>query len=238
MVRDAALSHRGDRHRVGSDETSTTIPRELPMLEDHGAVLSHLFAQPFTSSFLDAVLEHDYETHRHLLNVGTLCARVARDRRAIRATKRWCSVKPGSSTTSGSSTFARRCSMRAHDFSEAEWRILRAHAARGEQMLHAHGAHAIARDRARPSRTARRLGLSRRPARARDPVGDAAALGRRRVRRDALGPPVRRRDLARRRARPAGRRATCCSTPTRSHALVATLGAHAPPPRKAVAPIS
>jgi HD-GYP domain-containing protein (c-di-GMP phosphodiesterase class II) len=31
-----------------------------------------------------------------------------------------------------------------HALSEAEWRILKAHAARGEQMLHAHGATALA----------------------------------------------------------------------------------------------
>lgn len=113
------------------------------MLEDHGAVLTHLFAQPFTPAFLGAVLEHDYETHRHLLNVGMLCARVAltaglsRDE-AVALGQAGLFHDIGKLHVRATLLNAR------YTLSEAEWRILRAHAARGEQMLRAHDAHAIA----------------------------------------------------------------------------------------------
>src|ERR1700736_1504597 len=52
-------------NRVGSGERRQPQTGHS-MLDDHRAVLSRLFGQPFTSAFLDAVLEHDYDTHRHL----------------------------------------------------------------------------------------------------------------------------------------------------------------------------
>jgi HD-GYP domain-containing protein (c-di-GMP phosphodiesterase class II) len=113
------------------------------MLEDHGAVLSRLFAQPFTAAFLGAVLEHDYETHRHMLNVGLLCARVgitaglSRDE-AVVLGQAGLFHDVGKLHVRGTLLNAR------HTLSEAEWRILRAHAARGEQMLRAQDAHGIA----------------------------------------------------------------------------------------------
>ena len=113
------------------------------MLGDHGGVLGDLFAQPFTSTLLGAVLAHDYETHRHLLNVGMLCARVARTAGLSREESALLGQAGlfhdiGKLHLKGALLNAR------HTLSEAEWRILRAHAARGEQMLHAQGAPALA----------------------------------------------------------------------------------------------
>jgi HD-GYP domain-containing protein (c-di-GMP phosphodiesterase class II) len=113
------------------------------MLEDRRAVLSLLFAQPFTSSFLDAVLEHDYDTHRHLLNVGTLCLRVAATA-GLSHEEALVLGQAGLFHDVGKLHVRATLLNARHDLSEAEWRILRAHAARGEQMLHAQGAHAIA----------------------------------------------------------------------------------------------
>ena len=113
------------------------------MLDDHGAVLGDLFAQPFTSAYLGAVLAHDYDTHRHLLNVGMLCARVAqtaglsRDEAVVLG-------QAGLFHDIGKLHIRRALLNARHTLSEAEWRILRAHAARGEQMLHAQGAPALA----------------------------------------------------------------------------------------------
>jgi HD-GYP domain-containing protein (c-di-GMP phosphodiesterase class II) len=113
------------------------------MLDDPGAVLGDLFAQPFTSSFLAAVLAHDYETHRHLLSVGMLCARVARcaglsREEAIVLGQAGLFHDIGKLHIRGALLNAR------YTLSEAEWRILRAHAARGEQMLSAHNVPALA----------------------------------------------------------------------------------------------
>jgi HD-GYP domain-containing protein (c-di-GMP phosphodiesterase class II) len=116
---------------------------EQYMLEDHGAVLSELFAQPFTSTLLGAVLAHDYETHRHLLNVGILCARVARTAGASREE----AVLIGQAGLFHDvGKLHVRCSLlnAQHELSESEWRIVRAHAARGEQMLAAYGAPGLA----------------------------------------------------------------------------------------------
>jgi HD-GYP domain-containing protein (c-di-GMP phosphodiesterase class II) len=113
------------------------------MLEDHGAVLSRLFAQPFTSAFLGAVLEHDYETHRHMLNVGLLCARVAitaglsRDEAVVLG-------QAGLFHDVGKLHIRENLLNARYTLSEAEWRILRAHAARGEQMLRAQDAPRLA----------------------------------------------------------------------------------------------
>jgi HD-GYP domain-containing protein (c-di-GMP phosphodiesterase class II) len=113
------------------------------MLDDYGAVLGDLFAQPFTSSLLGAVLAHDYETHRHLLSVGMLCVRVARTAGLSREE----SVVLGQAGLfhDVGKLHVRSALLNArHDLSEAEWRIMRAHAARGEQMLHAQGANRLA----------------------------------------------------------------------------------------------
>jgi len=113
------------------------------MLDDYGAVLGDLFAQPFTSSYLGAVLAHDYDTHRHLLNVGMLSVRVAhtaglsRDEAVVLG-------QAGLFHDIGKLHIRPGLLNARHDLSEAEWRILRAHAARGEQMLHAQGATALA----------------------------------------------------------------------------------------------
>ncbi|MEA2689228.1 MAG: hypothetical protein QOJ39_2693 [Candidatus Eremiobacteraeota bacterium] len=113
------------------------------MLDDYGAVLGDLFAQPFTSMYLGAVLAHDYDTHRHLLNVGMLCAHVAH---AAGLSREEAVVlgQAGLFHDIGKLHIRRPLLNARHDLSEAEWRILRAHAARGEQMLHAQGASALA----------------------------------------------------------------------------------------------
>jgi HD-GYP domain-containing protein (c-di-GMP phosphodiesterase class II) len=113
------------------------------MLDDPGAVLSDLFAQPFTSAFLGAVLAHDYETHRHLLNVGMLSARVARTA-GLSRDDAVVLGQAGLFHDIGKLHIRRALLNARHTLSEAEWRILRAHAARGEQMLHAQGAPALA----------------------------------------------------------------------------------------------
>ena len=113
------------------------------MLDDYGGVLSDLFAQPFTSVLLGAVLAHDYDTHRHLLNVGMLCARIAhtagldRDEAIVLG-------QAGLFHDIGKLHIRRGLLNARHELSEAEWRILRAHAARGEQMLRANGAAGLA----------------------------------------------------------------------------------------------
>ncbi len=113
------------------------------MLDTHGLVLSDLFAQPFTSTFLGAILAHDYETHRHLLNVGILCARIgvvaglSRDEATTLG-------QAGLFHDIGKLHVRRSLLNQPYAISEAEWRILKAHAARGEQMLRAHDAGALA----------------------------------------------------------------------------------------------
>jgi HD-GYP domain-containing protein (c-di-GMP phosphodiesterase class II) len=113
------------------------------MLEDPGSVLSDLFAQPFTVAFLGAVLAHDFDTHRHLLNVGMLSARVA----ATAGFSYAGIVKLGQA---GLFHDVGKLHIRAsllnarHALGETEWRILRAHAIRGEQMLNIRGARPVA----------------------------------------------------------------------------------------------
>ena len=113
------------------------------MLESHGAELADLFAQPFTSALLGAVLAHDYETHRHLLNVGILSARIARTA-GLSRDQVVLLGQAGLFHDVGKLHVRRTLLNARHDLSEAEWRILKAHAARGEQMLRAYDAHAIA----------------------------------------------------------------------------------------------
>ena len=113
------------------------------MPDDHGDVLGALFALPFTSTLLGAVLAHDYETHRHLLNVGMLCARVGMTAGLSHA-EAIALGQAGLFHDIGKLYI--RCSLlnARYELSEAEWRIMRAHAARGEQVLHANGVPGLA----------------------------------------------------------------------------------------------
>ena len=106
-------------------------------------VLGELFGQPFTAAFLGAVLAHDYETHRHLLNVGMLSARVAQTAGLARE-EAVLLGQAGLFHDIGKIHIRRALLNARHVLSEAEWRILKCHAARGEQMLHAQGATALA----------------------------------------------------------------------------------------------
>ena len=113
------------------------------MLEDPGAVLSDLFAQPFTVAFLRAVLAHDFGTHRHLLNVGMLSARVAATAGLAYAPAVTLG-QAGLFHDIGKLHISRMLLNARHVLDANEWRSLRAHAVRGEQMLHARGARAVA----------------------------------------------------------------------------------------------
>jgi len=106
-------------------------------------VLGELFAQPFTAAFLGAVLAHDYETHRHLLNVGMLSARVAQTA-GLGREEAVLLGQAGLFHDIGKVHIRRALLNARHVLSETEWRILKCHAARGEQMLHAQGATALA----------------------------------------------------------------------------------------------
>jgi HD-GYP domain-containing protein (c-di-GMP phosphodiesterase class II) len=106
------------------------------MPDDHGGVLGALFAQPFTSTLLGAMLAHDYETHRHLLNVGMLCVRVGMTAGFSRA-EAIALGQAGLFHDVGKLHIRSSLLNASYTLSEAEWRILRAHAARGEQMLNA-----------------------------------------------------------------------------------------------------
>jgi HD-GYP domain-containing protein (c-di-GMP phosphodiesterase class II) len=113
------------------------------MLDDRGDVLGGLFAQPFTSSLLGAVLAHDYETHRHLLNVGVLCARVGATA-GLSCDESIVLGQAGLFHDIGKLYIRSSLLNARYVLSEAEWRIMRAHAVRGEQMLHANGAPGLA----------------------------------------------------------------------------------------------
>ncbi|HEX3464591.1 MAG TPA: HD domain-containing phosphohydrolase [Candidatus Elarobacter sp.] len=106
-------------------------------------VLSEVFAQPFTAAFLGAVLAHDYETHRHLLNVGMLSARIAQTA-GLSRDEAILLGQAGLFHDIGKLHIRRALLNAHHELSEAEWRILKAHAVRGEQMLHAQGSPALA----------------------------------------------------------------------------------------------
>jgi HD-GYP domain-containing protein (c-di-GMP phosphodiesterase class II) len=113
------------------------------MLEDPGTVLSEVFAQPFTAAFLSAMLAHDFNTHRHLLNVGMLTVRVAAT--AGLAYPRIVTLgQAGLFHDVGKLHVSRMLLNARHALDASEWRSLRAHAVRGEQMLHARGARAAA----------------------------------------------------------------------------------------------
>jgi HD-GYP domain-containing protein (c-di-GMP phosphodiesterase class II) len=113
------------------------------MLEDPRSVLSDLFAQPFTVAFLGAVLAHDFDTHRHMLNVGILSARVA----SMAGLARAGIVRVGQAGLfhDVGKLHVRRSLLNArHTLTENEWRLLREHAERGAYMLQDRGARRIA----------------------------------------------------------------------------------------------
>jgi HD-GYP domain-containing protein (c-di-GMP phosphodiesterase class II) len=113
------------------------------LLDVSGAVLSHLLKQPFTSAFLGAVLEHDYDTHRHMLCVGALAARVAMtagfpygDAIAI--------GQAGLFHDVGKIHVSRALLNERQPLTVSEWELIRAHAVRGEAMLRDYDAHELA----------------------------------------------------------------------------------------------
>ena len=113
------------------------------MLEDSGALLSDLFAQPFTVALLGAVLAHDFETHRHLLNVGRLSA-YAGATAGLEHPRVVMLGQAGLFHDVGKLHVSRMLLNARHELDASEWFSLRAHAVRGEQMLHARGAPTVA----------------------------------------------------------------------------------------------
>ncbi len=110
----------------------------------HGNALRALLAQPFTMSFLGAVLVHDFETHRHLLNVGLLASRVA----SVAGLSEDAAIAVGQAglfhdVGKVAIDSALLCARRPLD--EREWDIIRTHPARGEAMLHAVNAKLLAK---------------------------------------------------------------------------------------------
>ncbi len=112
------------------------------MLEDPGTVLSDLFAQPFTVAFLGAVLAHDFDTHRHLLNVGMLSVRVAATA-GLAYPEIVVLGQAGLFHDIGKLHISRTLLNTQRELCPNDWRILRAHAARGEQMLKDGGAQKV-----------------------------------------------------------------------------------------------
>lgn len=113
------------------------------MFDVSGAVLSDLLTQPFTSAFLGAVLEHDYDTFRHMLSVGALTARVAlaagfSHGEAIAV------GQAGLFHDVGKIHVARTVLNERRPLSGAEWELIRRHSERGESMLREHEAHELA----------------------------------------------------------------------------------------------
>ena len=110
----------------------------------HGNALRALLAQPFTMSFLGAILAHDFETHRHLLNVGTLALRVAAtaglsEDAALAVGQAGLFHDVGKIDIDPAVLCARR------PLDEREWDLIRAHPARGEALLRAQEARLLAR---------------------------------------------------------------------------------------------
>ena len=113
------------------------------MLDDNAFVLGNLLSQPFTSQLLGDVLAHDFDTHRHLLNVGAMCARVALAA-GLSASDALVIGQAGLFHDVGKVHVARRLLTSRHTLSENEWRLIRAHPTDGETMLRAHGADSLA----------------------------------------------------------------------------------------------
>jgi HD-GYP domain-containing protein (c-di-GMP phosphodiesterase class II) len=108
-----------------------------------GAVLSHLLKQPFTSAFLGAVLEHDYDTHRHMLSVGALTARVAMAA-GFSYAQAIVIGQAGLFHDVGKIHVSRTLLNERQPLTAAEWDVIRLHSERGEAMLRDYDAHELA----------------------------------------------------------------------------------------------
>ena len=109
-----------------------------------GSATSELFAQPFTMPLLNAVLGHDYETHRHLLGTGILATRVAlaagvahEDAVAIGQAALFHDV--------GKLYVDAALLSAARPLDPAEWETMRKHPELGERVLRERGATELAR---------------------------------------------------------------------------------------------
>jgi HD-GYP domain-containing protein (c-di-GMP phosphodiesterase class II) len=118
-------------------------PGWFALLDRSGGVLSRLLQQPFTSAFLGAVLEHDFDTHRHMLSVGALTARVAIDA-GLAGADAIALGQAGLFHDVGKIHVPRALLNERAPLRASEWHLIRAHAERGEAMLREHGAHALA----------------------------------------------------------------------------------------------
>ncbi|HEY4439414.1 MAG TPA: HD domain-containing phosphohydrolase [Candidatus Elarobacter sp.] len=109
-----------------------------------GDAAGELFALPFTMPLLNAVLEHDFETHRHLLGSAILATRVA----ITAGLDRDEAAALGQSALFhdiGKLAVEQTVLTAARPLTEREWEQMKSHAELGEKMLRAHGAPEIAR---------------------------------------------------------------------------------------------
>jgi HD-GYP domain-containing protein (c-di-GMP phosphodiesterase class II) len=107
------------------------------------AVMSHLLMQPFTSAFLGAVLEHDYDTHRHMLCVGALTVRVATTA-GFSSGEAIVLGQAGLFHDVGKLHVSRVLLNAREPLTLAQWEALRSHSVRGEAMLRYYDAHELA----------------------------------------------------------------------------------------------
>ena len=113
------------------------------MFDDSGVVLSGLLARPCTAPLLRAVLLHDYDTHRHLLAVGTLTARVAMTA-GLSHDDALQLAKAGLFHDIGKLYVDPRILQTDARLTPHDWTVLRAHAEIGESMLRDCGEHELA----------------------------------------------------------------------------------------------
>lgn len=106
---------------------------------DSSGVFARLLTQPFTAPLLGAVLEHDFDTHRHLLNVAALGVRTALAA-GFAADDALCVGQAGLFHDVGKLRWPRALLNDGEELSRAGWDVVRAHPEHGAAMLVEHGA--------------------------------------------------------------------------------------------------
>jgi putative nucleotidyltransferase with HDIG domain len=106
-------------------------------------MLPELLALPFTQDLLGAIITHDYNTHRHLLNVAILLAQCGRsagfsDLDAIAL------GRAGLFHDIGKVRIPEQLLNAPRSLNDEEMRTMRAHATIGEAILRAHDQHELA----------------------------------------------------------------------------------------------
>lgn len=106
-------------------------------------VLPDLLALPCTQDLLGAVLTHDYNTHRHLLNVGILLAQCGRTAGFAHADA-IALGRAGLFHDIGKVRIPEYLLNAPRSLSDDEMKLMRTHATIGEAILRAHGEHELA----------------------------------------------------------------------------------------------